>query len=237
VLNFMNAQHYSGVLSSHSWSDDPSYQAIEHMGGVVTPMARDSTGFLSKWRRYKSLWADPRYRFGLGWGSDMNGFATQGAPRNPSASQHPVTYPFDAFPFNNSVSVDHQVSGTRTYDINKDGVAHYGMYPDWIEDLRMLAGSDAAEITEDLEQGPEAYLEMWERALGIRGNACADDVADVTDGQLSALHVGMSPQDVLWALGQPSSRIGGAFTYCMTGARTGTLQFSPDGSLASWAVS
>ena len=35
--------------------------------------------------------------------------------------------------------IDKQRSGTRVYDINTDGVDHYGLYPDWVEDLRKVA--------------------------------------------------------------------------------------------------
>ncbi len=66
------------------------------------------------------------------------------------------------------MTIDHQVSGERSYDINIDGVAHYGLYPDWIEDLRMLAGD---QIVHDMGRGAEAYLQMWERADGRPGGA------------------------------------------------------------------
>jgi hypothetical protein len=62
--------------------------------------------------------------------------------------------------------LDRQVSGSRVYDINADGVDHYGLYPDWVEDLRVIAGP---EIVADLARGAEAYLQMWERALAARG--------------------------------------------------------------------
>ena len=57
-----------------------------------------------------------------------------------------MTYPFTGL---GGVTVDQQVSGQRVYDINKDGVAHYGLYPDWIQDLRKVAGrhSDASSTT------------------------------------------------------------------------------------------
>ena len=48
-------------------------------------------------------------------------------------------------------------------------MAHYGLYIDWIQDLKMLAGND---ILKDLSRGPEAYLQMWERAYGVKANAC-----------------------------------------------------------------
>ena len=78
-----------------------------------------------------------------------------------------MTYPFTTL---GGVKVDQQVSGERVYDINKDGVAHYGLYPDWIQDLKMQAGND---IVKDMSRGPEAYLQMWERAYGVKPNACS----------------------------------------------------------------
>ena len=48
-------------------------------------------------------------------------------------AKNPVTYPFTGL---GGVTVSQQHSGQRVYDINKDGVAHYGLYPDWLQDLR-----------------------------------------------------------------------------------------------------
>ena len=70
-------------------------------------------------------------------------------------------YPYVTF--DGGTVMDRQRSGTRTYDVNVDGVAHYGLFPDYIEDLRMLAGD---QIVDDMANGAEAYLQMWERALG-----------------------------------------------------------------------
>jgi hypothetical protein len=53
------------------------------------------------------------------------------------------------------------VSGTRVWDINRDGASHYGLFPDWVEDLRTIAGP---QIVADLANGAEAYLQMWARA-------------------------------------------------------------------------
>jgi hypothetical protein len=57
--------------------------------------------------------------------------------------------------------VNKQTSGFRAYDINVHGVDHYGLYPDWVEDLRIIAGP---QIVTDLANGAEAYLQMWARA-------------------------------------------------------------------------
>jgi len=119
-----------------------------------------------------------------------------------------------------------------TYDINVDGVAHYGLYADWVEDLRRLAGDD---ILEDMANGSEAYLQMWERAIGIAPDACRGDVLDITDSEVAKLERGMTPERVLRTLGQPSARMNGAFTYCATGERVATLSFRDD-RLARWRV-
>ena len=74
-----------------------------------------------------------------------------------------MTYPYTTF--DGGTTMDRQRSGTRTYDVNVDGVAHYGMFPDYIEDLRMIAGD---QIVDDMANGAEAYLQMWERARGER---------------------------------------------------------------------
>ena len=81
-------------------------------------------------------WADPRYYLGFGFGADINGLGAQGDPRGADA---PATRSPTRSPGLGGVTVDKQVSGQRVYDINKDGVAHYGLYPDWIQDLRKIA--------------------------------------------------------------------------------------------------
>ena len=52
--------------------------------------------------------------------------------------------PRSSYPFRSLRRLDdarpRQRSGERVYDINADGIAHYGLYPDWIEDLRMVGG-------------------------------------------------------------------------------------------------
>jgi microsomal dipeptidase-like Zn-dependent dipeptidase len=229
AMDLIEELEYSGVMSSHSWADDTIYPRVYELGGVVTPHAGSSSSFVGKWQKHKA-WADPRYYWGIGFGSDINGFSRQGGPRGADVP-NPVTYPFTGF---GGVTVQQNVAGTRTYNFNADGVAHYGMYPDWIEDLRILAGEQAIE---DMARGPEAYLQMWERAIGIAPDACRPDVPDLTDAQVDGLDVGMTPRAVLDGIGQPNRRAGAEFSYCMTGDRTATVAFSEAGSLLDIVVS
>ena len=138
-------------------------RAIYKAGGFITPYAGDSSGFVSKWQRHLT-WVDPRFYWAIGFGADINGFGAQGDPRGADVS-NPVTYPFTGL---GGVEISKQVSGERTYDVNTDGVAHYGLYPDWIEDLRRQGGTT---IADDMARGAEGYLQMWERGAGIATTA------------------------------------------------------------------
>jgi microsomal dipeptidase-like Zn-dependent dipeptidase len=210
-LDYVTAAGYSGVISSHSWADDSTYQRILALGGVVTPHAGSSASFVEQWKKLRG-WKDPRFVFGLGYGSDVNGFSAQGAPRNPTAGSG-VHYPITGL---GGVTIQRQVSGKQTFDVNTDGVDHYGLYPDWVEDGRLVADALGNQFTADIRRGPEAYLQMWERAVGIRPNSCRSDVADLTSSQLNKVKRGMPAEAVLAALGQPNQRHGRTFTYCAT---------------------
>ncbi|MEA2305147.1 MAG: hypothetical protein QOH43_2427 [Solirubrobacteraceae bacterium] len=158
TLSILESLGYSGLISSHSWGDAGSLKRILRLGGMVGPYAGASTTFVADWRQARAD-RDPRYLFGVGYGSDINGLGAQGPPR-PGASANPVRYPFRSF--DGGTVFDRQVSGSRVYDINADGVDHYGLYPDWVEDVRMVGGQQAVD---DLANGAEAYLQMWQRAL------------------------------------------------------------------------
>ena len=148
--------------------------------------------------RDQAACATKRFYFGFGYGADMNGFGAQGGPRN---GANPVTYPFKSF--DGKVTLDRQRSGERVFDINTDGVAHYGLYPDWIEDLRKIAGDGDRRAT--WRRGAEAYLQMWERAEGIRGGSCRASRARFTRRGLGRVRLGATHAQTLRRAGQPSS--------------------------------
>lgn len=221
-LDLVESLDYSGIISSHSWSTPDAYPRILRAGGVITPYAGDSDGFVGKWKQTLK-WANPATYWGIGFGADINGLGAQGNPRK-DAAENPVRYPFTGF---GGVRVDKQISGTRVYDLNKDGVAHYGLYPDWIEDLRLQAGQA---IVDDLERGPEAYLQMWERARGIAPNACTTPNAARSVAQLRrAIPAGTHWTTVLERAGQPDRRLGAEFRYCARDKRSVVVEFSGSG--------
>jgi len=163
VLSILEETDYPGVISSHSWGDAGSQQRLQALGGIVGPISSQANQFVQEWQAARAN-RNPDFPFGLGFGSDINGLHAQPVPR-PNAAENPVQYPFQSF--DGGSTIDRQRSGTRTYDINVDGVDHYGLYPDWIEDLRQVGGP---QIVDDLANGAEAYLQLWERADAAAAN-------------------------------------------------------------------
>lgn len=208
ALDELERLRYPGVLSSHSWSTPDAYPRIYGLGGFVAPYAGDSTGFVAKWRRHLG-WANPHYYFGFGFGADINGLGAQGDPRG-AGVPNPVRYPFRGL---HGVRIDKQHAGRRVYDLNVEGVAQYGLYPDWIEDLRKVSGGDA--IVDDMTRGPEAYLQTWERAEGIKPDPCRNPgLRRTVAGFEQAVRPGMGVRAVMRAVGQPWQRLGRTFTSC-----------------------
>jgi len=119
----------------------------------------------------------------VGIGSDFNGLGGQPAPRfgsracqgdaEASPQANMVAYPF---PIPARPGVDAGVLGrSRTpdrydnnvvsaWDYNFDGLAHAGLLPDFIEDLRRVGVTEA--YLQPLFRSAEAYVQMWQRAEG-----------------------------------------------------------------------
>ena len=163
ALDIMQQRGYSGLISSHSWSTPVDEQRIIDLGGVVYPKAaaigQNSTTdwFVEEYHRLQKM-RDPKFLWGFGYGSDINGVAKQPIAR-PDAD---VKYPFTSYDGRQTVA--QMTTGKRTWDYNTDGVAQYGLYLDWLQELRQRLGEG---FVHDMLRGPEAYLEMWERAYGV----------------------------------------------------------------------
>lgn len=210
LLAETEAAGYSGVISSHSWSTRDAYPRVFRAGGIVTPYAGNTTGFLRAWQQIKPT-RDPRYVFGFGYGADMNGFGGQGGPRG---GPDPVQYPFKSF--DGAVTFERQRTGLRTFDLNTDGVAHYGLYPDWIQDLRNIGGQ---EIIDDMARGSEAYLQMWERAVGIGAEhrLRREGRLAFRRAGLGLVKLAVSPEELLRGGGQPAARKARVWSYRVKG--------------------
>jgi hypothetical protein len=211
ALGILEAHHYSGVVSAHSWDSPEENPRIYRLGGFMTPIAGASPqSFISQWQTSRQI-RDPRFYSGLGfgYGADMNGLAEESQP----TSGHPIAYPFKSY--DGAVTFTREQWGQRVFDLNRDGVANYGMFPDWLQELQTLAGRP---ILTDMFHGAEAYLEMWERAYGVPASACRPFYGTLGGQGAGSLRLGAGVQSVLYAAGQPAARPGRAFRYCVTGS-------------------
>jgi microsomal dipeptidase-like Zn-dependent dipeptidase len=160
VLAIAEAEHYP-LVSSHTGSGgvwDPSELRRLFAGGGFATARIDSAQKLSdrvlELRGYSSDRFPP-----IGLGTDTGGFNALPEP-DPEAQQKPVRYPFKSFICN--VSFERQRTGQRTFDINKDGVAHYGLLPDLLADVQGRQGGKQALAV--LGRSADRYLRTWRLA-------------------------------------------------------------------------
>jgi hypothetical protein len=160
VLAIAEQRRYP-LLSSHTDTGGlwvPSeLRRLYALGGFAAARVDDSAKLPAKilsFRRYRT--SGP---VGVGLGTDTGGFNALPGPAD-DARKNPLRYPFRAF--RGKVRCGRQRTGTRTYDLNADGMAHYGMLPDLLADVRRR--KDGRRALRLLFGSAEAYLRTWERA-------------------------------------------------------------------------
>jgi microsomal dipeptidase-like Zn-dependent dipeptidase len=141
---------------------------ILSMGGILYPGNGNGKEYVATLNKLRPL-QSPNYLFGMGYGADTNGLASQPFARGAGAT--PVKYPFTLFQGPDwgpqfagisPVTFDREVTGERTFDINNEGVAQYGQFADFVDEVRIEGGQPALDA---LFNSAEAYLQMWERTV------------------------------------------------------------------------
>ena len=124
---------------------------------------------------------EPRPLFGFGFGTDTNGLSAQAGPRGNVPESKRVKYPFTLFtgePFGsmadfknagqfkpvifNQPSERNAAGIGKTWSLDVDGSAHYGMLSDFVEELRQ---EGTATDMQDVFNAAERYLQTWESTL------------------------------------------------------------------------
>ncbi|MCP4132450.1 MAG: hypothetical protein GY754_15870 [bacterium] len=163
VVDIAESRNYSGVISSHSFMHrdrmgnlHKNFIRMIELGGFASPYNGNADGIRTV-EEYLDVIETTPFLQGVGIGTDMGGLGGQPGPRS-DATANPLAYPFsNEF----GLTFNRQVSGNRTFDLNKDGVAHYGLVADQVQDDRIHAGE---RVYEGLMNSAEAYLQMWQRA-------------------------------------------------------------------------
>jgi microsomal dipeptidase-like Zn-dependent dipeptidase len=162
TLDILEERAYPGVVSSHGFlTSRRAEHRVVATGGMVNNFAAPARSWANRINNI-AVYENRDFYFATGFASDINGIANQPGPRG-DATETPLIYPFTSV--DGGVVFDRQVSGERVYDLNLDGVAHYGLYPDLIADMQQNAGPEGRQAVDILFRSAEAYLQMWERTV------------------------------------------------------------------------
>jgi hypothetical protein len=128
---------------------------ISSLGGLfgVGSDGIEATDFL---KNFDGVWRAMGYR-ATAMGTDVNGFAKLPKPRVGSNVIYNSNFP-------------KCVTGSKDWDYNTDGVAHYGLLPDFIRDIRTIVTDrvgggtiDGNNAMNDLFKSAEYFAQMWEK--------------------------------------------------------------------------
>jgi microsomal dipeptidase-like Zn-dependent dipeptidase len=136
-----------------------AYQfAVMAMGGRTEAAVAFGTDF-------NGLAKEPGPRFGdpqLGIEACPGGIAAEKSAQLDMSISRPVDYPFT---LPGMPTLPKLQSRNKVFDINRDGLAHIGLLPDFIQDLRRIRLTD--EELSPLFRSAEAYITMWEKTYAI----------------------------------------------------------------------
>jgi hypothetical protein len=155
VLAIAEERHYP-LVSSHTgtgglWTTG-ELQRLYALGGFATARIDDAAKMPGALLAFRAP--------AVGLGSDTGGFNALPAP-DPKAAGRPLRYPFRSF--DRRTRFTRQRTGTRTFDLNRDGMAHYGLLPDLLADVqRRKNGRRALGV---LFHSADAYLRTWRLAV------------------------------------------------------------------------
>ena len=206
------------VISSHSWANDVVYQRIYQLDGQVAPRTDNAAGFVESWvehRDFAARNAPVGHDFGLGYGADTNGLGGQPGVSDTGVVDYENGWEAPI----GGVRLEQQVSGLKSFDVNAEGVSHYGVFADWYEQVARAADEIAPElgggdaVMDDMLDGAETYLQLWERAA-YGGGDCVTDGSALSVEDLHAA-LGLNLEGFLTAVGQPVDREGAAYRYCV----------------------
>jgi microsomal dipeptidase-like Zn-dependent dipeptidase len=136
TIDMVNLIKATGGMFGVGWGNGKDEQ--EHFTSTAETFLTNFNGVLSA-MAYKNVAI----------GTDINGLVPTPGPRAGSG----IVYDDVIFP--------RCRLGNKKWDYNTDGVAHYGLFPEFIMDIKTLSsGEDAMKI---FNKSPEYFAQMWEK--------------------------------------------------------------------------
>ena len=153
---------------------------IIRQGGIIYPALPNGKDFAAFIQRLKPIWdaSGTTRPFAVGYGADSNGLRTLPGPRG--AGTVAIKYPFTLFQGPGwgpqyaaagiaPLKVDMlAIPGGKSWNMDEQGMSHYGLVADIVEELRIEGGEQA---TTALYNSAEAYLQLWEQTLQSAADA------------------------------------------------------------------
>ncbi|MCG8670796.1 MAG: dipeptidase [Pseudomonadales bacterium] len=160
TMQILEARNYSGVVSSHGWlADKPTMlDKIYQLGGMAVSFGGQPTGISNNIQNRKEMIAKYGFEVGTGIGSDVQGVTSQSSGDRGFKPE----YPFKNY--DGTVTFTEPNIGDRIIDFEKEGIAHYGMFAEWVNNLEQVSEQQKNDSFEIFMNSAEAYLQMWARA-------------------------------------------------------------------------
>jgi microsomal dipeptidase-like Zn-dependent dipeptidase len=102
---------------------------------------------------------------GVGVGTDFNGLSQQPQGRfahaTPIGAPRRVQYDVDQMVQTTEILQQSDRPGNRRFDLNRDGLAHYGLLPDFVRDIANQFGSEEPLVP--FFRSAQRFIETWER--------------------------------------------------------------------------
>ena len=158
----------------HGGISNAQAEQIIRQGGIIFPAlphGRDYAAFIQK---IKPIWQNSGTSrpLSVGYGADSNGLRTLPGPRGADAT--PIQYPFTLFQGPGwgpqfaaagiaPLKVDMlAIPGGKSWNMNEEGMSHYGLVADIVEELRIEGGEEA---TTAMYNSAETFLQLWEQTV------------------------------------------------------------------------
>jgi hypothetical protein len=161
-LDILEANDYSGVVSSHGWVEGSSsfMNRITDLGGLIGIFNATPSSFAGTFNYHRTNTTQTSFLKSFALGSDIQGVTDQaGVDGNPVIN---INYPFTSY--DGLVTFTPPQTGNRVFDLEAEGIAHYGLYAEWLEAYRQVDTDRGDNTLSEFMNSAEAYVQMWERA-------------------------------------------------------------------------